>query len=110
MQLGLSRAREYDADLEGARLTGDPEGLALALQKIENSQGRMWETIFMPGRHVPVPSVLRTHPPTEERVRRLMALRGRSQPPVQVPGLETVPARFSPQRLRPSYHFNGLWY
>jgi heat shock protein HtpX len=110
LQLGLSRAREYEADLEGARLSGDPEGLARALQKIESSQGRMWETIFMPGRSVPVPSVLRTHPPTEERVRRLMALRGSSRPPVQVPGLERVPAHFSPQRLRPRYHFTGLWY
>jgi heat shock protein HtpX len=110
LQLGLSRAREYDADLEGARLSGDPEGLATALQKIEDSQGRMWETIFMPGRHVPVPSILRTHPPTSERIRRLMALRGRPRQPLHVPVLETVPSHFAPQRQRPRYHLTGLWY
>ena len=110
LQLGLSRAREYDADLEGARLTGDPEGLASALHKIETYQGRMWETIFMPGRHVPVPSLLRTHPPTEERIRRLLELRGRPGRPLEVPGLESVPAHFAPMRLRPRYHMTGLWY
>jgi heat shock protein HtpX len=110
LQLGLSRAREYDADIEGARLSGDPEGLARALQKIESTQGQMWETIFMPGRHVPVPSVLRTHPPTEERVRRLLELSGKPQPPVGTSGLEAVPGRFAPQRSHPRYHATGLWY
>ena len=34
-QLGLSRVREFDADHTAARLTGDPEGLASALAKVE---------------------------------------------------------------------------
>jgi heat shock protein HtpX len=110
LQLGLSRTREYEADLEGARLSGDPEGLASALHKIEAYQGRILETIFMPGRGVPVPSLLRTHPPTEERIRRLLGLRKPAREPLQAAGLEAVAPRFVPARLRPSYHFSGLWY
>jgi heat shock protein HtpX len=110
LQLGLSRAREYDADLEGARLSGDPEALASALIKIESAQGRMWETIFMPGRNVPVPSILRTHPSTEERVRRLRELHETRRPPLQAAGAEELAPRFAPRRAVPSYHLNGLWY
>ncbi|KRT53623.1 zinc metalloprotease HtpX [endosymbiont of Ridgeia piscesae] len=80
-QLGLSRTREYEADLSAARLTGDPEGLANALVKIEQRSGSLLERLFLPGRRIPEPSLLRTHPPTKERVRRLMALK----PPVVEP-------------------------
>ncbi|EGV50854.1 peptidase M48 Ste24p [endosymbiont of Riftia pachyptila (vent Ph05)] len=69
-QLGLSRTREYEADLSAARLTGDPEGLANALVKIEQRSGSLLERLFLPGRRIPEPSLLRTHPPTKERVRR----------------------------------------
>jgi heat shock protein HtpX len=74
LQLALSRSREYDADLEGAALTGDPDGLAEALEALERSDGRVWERIMVPHRRVPDPLLLRTHPPTAERVRRLRAL------------------------------------
>ena len=110
MQLGLSRAREYDADHIGAELTGDPEGLASALHKIESFQGRVLETIFMPGRNVPVPSLLRTHPPTEERIKRLLAMRDFEPELLNAPGLETIPVHFVPGRQRARYHVNGLWY
>ena len=43
LQMALSRTREFDADLEAAMLTGDPDGLAMALQKLERAQGRLWE-------------------------------------------------------------------
>jgi heat shock protein HtpX len=75
LQLGLSRAREYDADLDGATLTGDPEGLASALALLEKKQGRLWESIVLPGGRTPQPSLLRTHPATQDRIDRLMALR-----------------------------------
>jgi heat shock protein HtpX len=72
MQLALSRTRELEADLEAARITGDPRGLASALAKLERLRGGLMERIFFPGRGVPEPSLLRTHPYTEERIRRLL--------------------------------------
>ena len=75
LQLGLSRAREYDADLDGATLTGDPEGLASALRILEERQGAKWEGMVLPGSRLPHPSLLRTHPKTEERIARLQALK-----------------------------------
>lgn len=74
LQLALSRQREYDADLGAVRLTGDPEGLARALVHLEGLHGSWLYQVLLPGRRVPDPSLLRSHPPTEERVRRLMAL------------------------------------
>lgn len=72
-QLGLSRVREFDADLAAARLTGDPRALASALAKIEQVS-RTWRAWLLPGWGNPEPSWLRTHPATEERIRRLLAL------------------------------------
>lgn len=75
LQLQLSRSREYDADLAGAALTGDPEGLASALEALERSEGGIWERLMVPRRRSPDPTLWRSHPPTEERTRRLRALR-----------------------------------
>jgi len=111
-QLGLSRTREYDADLNAAALTGDPEGLASALVKIEGRQRRLLD-LLLPGWGLPEPSWLRTHPPTEERIRRLLALApregvwlpgSRAGWPPGVPVVASLPAR------RPRYHVSGLWY
>ncbi len=76
LQMGLSRAREYDADLEAAMLTGDPQGLASALGTLERHQGRFWEDLMLPvpARRIPHPSLLRSHPATEDRIRRLEQL------------------------------------
>jgi heat shock protein HtpX len=110
LQLGLSRAREYAADLEGARLAGDPEGLISALAKIERQQGGVWEKVFLPGRRVPVPSILRTHPVTEERIARLRALSQPQREPIRTAGAQEVAGHFQLPRQRPSYHISGLWY
>ncbi len=110
LQLGLSRAREYGADLEGARLAGDADGLVSALAKIERYQGGMWEKVFMPGRRVPVPSILRTHPPTEERIARLRALSQPQREPIRADSAVQVAGHFQLPRPRPSYHISGLWY
>lgn len=69
-QLGLSRVREFDADLKSASLTGDPMGLASALAKIERAQ-RSWLSVLLPGWGNPEPSWLRSHPATEARIERL---------------------------------------
>ena len=73
VQLALSRNREFAADLEAAALTGDPEGLARALAILERHHGTWLDSIFLPrGGHLPDLPWLRTHPPTSERIRRLI--------------------------------------
>lgn len=102
LQLALSRAREYDADRGGAELTGDPDGLASALLKLERRVGRVWEDMFLPGRRIPEPSLLRTHPPTADRVRRLRALSGPRRPvPPSVPLNAPRAVRVSTPRYGP---------
>eukprot|EP01132_Coremiostelium_polycephalum_P001596 gene1596-2019_t len=78
LQMALSRTREFDADLGASLLTGDPDGLAQALTKLEKAQGRLWENLILPGGRIPDPSILRTHPLTETRVARLKALKDAS--------------------------------
>jgi len=112
LQLALSRSREFDADLHAARLTGDPRGLASALAKMERLQGGFMERILLPGRRVPEPSLLRTHPDTDERVRRLLALEGvaHQPPPARErigDSLDGIPAAAG---RRPRWHVSGLWY
>ena len=80
LQRALSRSREFDADRGAVELTGDPDGLAAALMKLERRMGRFWEDMFLPGRRIPEPSLLRTHPPTEQRVERLQEMSAPSRP------------------------------
>jgi len=114
MQLALSRAREYDADLEAAQLTGDPMGLAAALQRLEHHTGRMWEDLMLPapGRRVAYPSLLRSHPPTEDRIRRLVELSSKPSLPPMVfadrPQISLV--GFGPVGMRPRVRFPGVWF
>ncbi len=114
-QLALSRTREYDADLGAAWLTGDPDGLASALRKIDQVQGGWLERIFLPGRREPVPSVLRTHPPTEERIARLMELKPQlgHRPRYEIEDdIARLLDAFADRHARrpPRWHINGLWY
>jgi heat shock protein HtpX len=87
IQLGISRQREYLADASGARLLGDPEPLARALETLERG------TQAIPLQANPATASLyiadplkalhgrgmsglfATHPPLEERIRRLRAMR-----------------------------------
>ncbi|MEZ5839705.1 MAG: zinc metalloprotease HtpX [Hyphomicrobiales bacterium] len=112
LQLALSRTREYDADLSAVALTDDPSGLASALAKLEQAQRRLWEGLVLPGGRLPDPSLLRTHPATEERIARLEALatesrQGRYDDRPVVVGKSIVPAVGRPRvRVRSL----GLWY
>lgn len=112
LQLGLSRTREYDADLDGAALTGDPAGLASALDTLERRQGRVWEGLFPAGR-VPSPSLLRTHPATKDRIARLLALTGEAEPKILVSGARPQPGpSIVPPIRNPHIHWRrmGIWY
>ncbi len=112
LQLALSRTREYEADKGAVRITGDPAGLATALQKVEKAK-KGWLQAVMPGRKIPEPAMLRTHPPTEERIERLMALTQSSDAPRPVPMPEPVvnPPQGYVVRRRPRWHvMSGLWY
>ncbi|HEX2066878.1 MAG TPA: M48 family metallopeptidase [Candidatus Thermoplasmatota archaeon] len=75
----ISRRREYLADASGAELTRNPEGLASALEKIAARQphpdkgDRTVAALYLdnPFRRLKAQSAFSTHPPIEERIRRL---------------------------------------
>lgn len=80
IQMAVSRSREYAADNSGARIAGSPSGLANALAKLEGAaQKRPMQAnpasahmfIVNPLRGKSVWNLLSTHPPIEERIRRL---------------------------------------
>ena len=86
IQMAISRAREFEADRGGAEISGDPRALASALQKIQRfAQGvpmapaeRHPETAQMmivnPLSGGGLRGLFSTHPSTEERVERLLAM------------------------------------
>lgn len=110
-QLGLSRTREYEADRGAVELTGDSRALASALLKLEQWQGGMWERILLPGRRMPEPSLLRTHPPTEERVQRLLAMDSRPQQSFRVSHFPSyMRNNWGMLPPPPRWRIHGLWY
>ena len=86
IQMAISRAREFEADRGGAEMSGDPVALANALQKIDHyARGIPFEAaerhpetaqmmIVNPLSGGGVGGLFRTHPATEERVARPMAM------------------------------------
>ncbi len=86
IQMAISRAREYEADRGGAEISKDPKSLAAALEKIHNyarqipnqtaemhpETGQMM--IINPLSGQSLKGLFSTHPQTEERIRRLMAM------------------------------------
>lgn len=111
LQLALSRTREFDADLEAVRLTGDPEGFMSALQKIEYQGAGFFERIFFPGRKVPGPSLLRTHPETAERIQRIRSMMEVYMPRLTLRDLvDWLPVRLSRAARPPRWRWGGMWY
>ena len=85
VQLAISRSREFHADQTGAKLVGKPWALASALEKLEQGararpMGRgnpATSSLFIvnPFRAGVMAGMFSTHPPTQERVRRLRQMR-----------------------------------
>jgi heat shock protein HtpX len=87
IRMAVSRSREYQADESGALLSHDPEALASALLKLEATAKQVPVRLNPAQAHLFIVNPLRaggmttlfsTHPPTEDRVRRLRALASRS--------------------------------
>jgi heat shock protein HtpX len=81
IQLAISRSREYEADATGAHTTGNPYALARALQKLEDYSKRVPLQATPSTAHLfiiapliggGIGSLFSTHPPTKERIRRLI--------------------------------------
>ncbi len=93
IQMAISRTREYDADEDGATLTGDPLALASALDKLQNGvqraplqptqqlQNASHMMIANPFSAKDVSKLFSTHPPMDQRIARLQ---GMAQGPQQL--------------------------
>jgi len=87
VQMGISRVNEFQADRTGAMIAGSPDGLANALLRLESYSLRIPMDVNPAGAQLAIVNPLaglkgkgfsnlfRTHPPTEERVARLRALK-----------------------------------
>jgi len=85
IRMAISRSREFAADQGGAEISGKPRALAAALEKLEATAARVpmqgnpaTSHLFIvnPFRGGGLVNLFRTHPPTAERVQRLLAMRG----------------------------------
>jgi len=84
VQMAISRSREYGADAKGAQLCGNPHSLASALRKLESANQRSpmpkvneataHMFIVNPLSGQKMAKLFSTHPPMEERIRRLESM------------------------------------
>jgi heat shock protein HtpX len=93
IQMAISRAREFEADRGGATISGDPQALASALDKIhryaagipfaaaEAHPATAQMMIMNPLHGGGLANLFSTHPPTEERIARLMQMAQTGQYP-----------------------------
>jgi heat shock protein HtpX len=85
IQMAVSRSREYQADQTGAKISGNPDSLASALEKLTTASKRVPMAsspatshmfIVKPFSGKSVLGLFSTHPPVEKRVERLRGMRG----------------------------------
>lgn len=82
IQLAISRSREYEADATGAHITGNPQGLARALKKIDEWSKRVPMRVSPTTAHLYIcapltgremfSNLFSTHPPIKKRIERLV--------------------------------------
>ncbi|MGH7866049.1 MAG: M48 family metalloprotease, partial [Candidatus Dormibacteraceae bacterium] len=92
IQLAISRSREFEADHTGALKSGDPLALASALRALERGGEAIPSPIVQPAfAHLYIANPLRakglmnlfsTHPPMDERIRRLEEMAIKGPPPI----------------------------
>jgi len=91
IQMAISRSREYAADASGAQLAGGPEGLISALKKLEDAnrripmnvspaEGHMFIVMPLSAQKSAFMDLFRTHPNTEKRIAKLIAMMGQANP------------------------------
>ncbi len=93
VQMAISRTREYGADARGAEICGDPQALASALAKIQNGAAQIRNPqaeeapataqmfIINPLHGEGADSLFSTHPSTQNRIAKLMAMQGTIETP-----------------------------
>jgi len=109
MQLALSRTREFSADMQAMKLTGDPLGLISALSKINYYEKNWLGRLLLPNVRAPNPSLLRTHPLTEERIRRLRTIAQHDHHPF-IHQQQITPLHHKTSQRTPRHHISGLWH
>jgi heat shock protein HtpX len=111
VQMAISRTREYEADRDGAEISGDPLALASALAKIANASGRTVNIaaernpamahlyIINPLSGARMDNLFSTHPDTGNRIAQLQALAA------------STPSRgnFAPRQADPVGSASGNW-
>lgn len=113
VQMAISRSREYEADKAGAEISGNPQALASALQRISGTVERVPNAqaegnpatahmfIINPLHGGAMDSLFSTHPSTENRVAALMQLAG-GMPSRQQPAYAASPMPVRPATMTSS--------
>jgi heat shock protein HtpX len=115
VQMAISRSREYEADRAGAELSGEPRALASALHKIAHAASEIPNPraeqnpasahlfIVNPLHGSGADNLFSTHPATENRIARLLAMEGGAATPAPQaarPGRSFIPQTAPSQRPR----------
>jgi heat shock protein HtpX len=122
VQMAISRSREYEADRGGAEISGDPEALAQALQKIEayarggyvnpdaeRNPATAHLFIINPLSGAGADNLFSTHPATENRVAALMGMRGGAQTSAGPAWRPSQPARTGGTSVPVTDQRQGPW-